>query len=153
MTFTEGVSKIFDLLFGWAVVISPLVGIIFISFVLSMISSIAWKYLTDQTLLRSLRDKTKSLHEELKKHKGDPKKLTELNAKMAKENFEIMKIQYKQSIKPMIATLIPFALAFVWIRKTYEPFGDVFLNMGGIWSYIVFSVVFSMIIRKVMKIY
>ena len=153
MTFTEGVSKVFDLLFGWAVVISPLVGIIFISFVLSMISSIAWKYLTDQTLLRSLRDKTKSLHEELKKNKGDPKKLAELNSKMAKENFEIMKIQYKQSIKPMIATLIPFALAFVWIRKTYEPFGDVFLSMGGIWSYIVFSVVFSMIIRKVMKIY
>ena len=72
---------------------------------------------------------------------------------MTKENFDIMKLQYKQSIKPMIATLVPFALAFVWIRKTYEPFGTVFLGMGGIWSYIVFSIIFSMVLRKLMKVY
>ena len=147
------VNEIFDFLFGWVVAISPLIGIIFISFVLSMLSTLAWKYLTDQTLLKSLREKTTSLREEFKKHKDDPKKLTELNAKMTKENFEVMKLQYKQSIKPMIVTLIPFALAFVWIRKTYEPFGTVFLGMGGIWSYIILSVIFSMILRKLMKVY
>jgi len=147
------VKEIFDFLFGWAVSISPLVGIIFISFILSMLSTIAWKYLTDQILLKSLKDKTKSMHDDFKKHKSDPKKLSELNAKMAKENFEIMKIQYKQSIKPMIITLIPFALAFVWIRKTYEPFGSILLGMGGIWTYIVLSVIFSMVLRKVMKVY
>jgi len=147
------VNEIFDFLFGWAVSISPLVGIIFISFILSMLSTIAWKYLTDQILLKSLREKSTSLREEFKKHKADPKKLAELNAKMTKENFDIMKLQYKQSIKPMIATLVPFALAFVWIRKTYEPFGTVFLGMGGIWSYIVFSIIFSMVLRKLMKVY
>ncbi len=143
----------FNFIFGWAVAISPLVGIIFVSLILSFISTIAWKYLTDQTLLKDIRERTKKVHEEFKKYKSDPKKLAELNSKMAKENLEAMKIQYKQSIKPMIVTLVPFALTFVWIRKTYEPFGDIFLNMGGIWTYIVFSVVFSMVLRKVMKVH
>ena len=147
------VNEIFDFLFGWAVAISPLVGIIFISFVLSVISTLSWKYLTDQLLLKTLREKTRSLQADFKKHKGDPKKLAELNSKMAKENIEAMKVQWKQSIKPMVITLIPFALAFVWIRKTYEPFGDIFLGMGGIGSYIVISIVLSMIIRKAMRVY
>ena len=147
------VSQIFNFLFGWAVAISPLIGIIFVSFVLSLLSSICWKYLTDQDLLKSVRESSSKLREEMKKHKDDPKKLSELNSKMAKESLETMKIQYKQSIKPMIATLIPFALAFVWIRNTYQPFGDIFLGMGAIWTYIIFSMVFSMILRKAMKVY
>ncbi len=149
----EVINNIFDFLFGWALVVSPLLGIIFISFVLSMISTLAWKYLTDQILLKSLREKSSSMREDFKKYKNDPKKMAELNSKMAKENFEIMKLQYKQSIKPMIATLIPFAFVFIWIRKTYEPLGAVFLGLGGIWTYIIFSIVFSMILRKVMKVY
>ena len=147
------VSEIFNFLFGWAVAISPLFGIIFVSFVLSMLSTLAWKYLTDQTLLKSLRDKTSSMREEFKKHKDDPKKLSEMNSKMMKENLEAMKLQYKQSIKPMIATLVPFMLVFVWIRKTYEPFGVLLLGMGAIWVYILFSFIFSIILRKVMKVY
>ena len=147
------VKGIFDFLFGWAVAISPLFGIIIISFILSMLSTLSWKYLTNQILLKGLRENTKKLHEELKKFRSDPKKLAELNSKATKENLEAMKIQYKQSIKPMIVTLIPFALAFVWIRNTYQPFGDIFLSMGGIGSYIIFSIIFSMILRKVMKVY
>ena len=156
----EVINKAFDFLFGWTIdkgnlypILSPLLGIIFISFVLSMISTLAWKYLTDQILLKSLREKSSSMREDFKKYKNDPKKMAELNSKMTKENFEIMKLQYKQSIKPMIATLIPFAFVFIWIRKTYEPFGAVFLGLGGIWTYIIFSIVFSMILRKVMKVY
>ncbi|MBI2148087.1 DUF106 domain-containing protein [Candidatus Woesearchaeota archaeon] len=149
----EVLNKFFDLLFGWAVVISPIFGIILVSFILSLLSTIAWKYLTDQILLKSLKEKTNSLREEIKKHKGDPKKMAELNSKMAKEGFENMKIQYKQSIKPMIATLIPFLFVFIWIRKTYEPFGTLFLGLGGIGAYILFSFIFSMILRSVMKVY
>ncbi len=147
------VNEIFGFIFGWAVLISPLFGIIFISFILSLLSSVAWKYLTDQNLLKSLREKTKTLQEDFKKHKSDPKKLAELNSRMAKENWEVMKLQYMQSIKPMLVTFVPFAFAFVWIRKTYEPFGPLFLGMGGIWTYIIFSVIFSMVLRKVMKVY
>ncbi len=147
------VKEILDFLFGWAVSISPLVGIVFIAFILSLLSTLSWKYLTDQTLLKSLREKTSTLRDELKKNKNDPKKLAELNSKMTKENFDVMKLQYKQSIKPMLATLIPFGLVFYWIQNTYKDSGTVFLGMGGIWSYIVFSIVFSMVIRKVMKVY
>ena len=147
------INSIFNFLFGWAVAISPLVGIIFISFVLSLLSSLSWKYLTDQVLLKEIREKTKNLHEQMKKNKDNPEKLKEINSKMAKENLEALKIQYKQSIKPMIATLIPFAFAFIWIRKTYEPFGNIFFSFGGIGTYIIFSIIFSMILRKAMRVY
>ena len=93
------------------------------------------------------------MREEFKKHKNDPKKLAEINSKMAKENLDIMKTQYKQSIKPMLITLIPFAFVFIWIRKIYEPLGDILFGMGGIWSYIVLSIVFSMVLRKLLKVY
>jgi uncharacterized membrane protein (DUF106 family) len=146
-------ESFFNFIFGWAVAISPLVGIIFISLVLSSISSIAWKYLTDQDLLKALREKNSKMREETKKHKDDPEKLKEINSKMAREALEDMKSQYKQSLKPMLVTLVPFALAFIWIRKTYEPLGDVFLMFGGIGTYIIFSIIFSMVLRKVMKVY
>ena len=146
-------EKFFDFIFGWAVSISPIVGIIFIAFLLSLLSTLSWKFLTDQVLLKSLREKNAKAREETKKYRDDPKKLAELNSKMAREALEDMKLQYKQSIKPMIATLIPFAFVFIWIRKTYEPLGAVFLGLGGIWTYIIFSIVFSMILRKVMKVY
>ena len=147
------VNEIFNFLFGWAYALSPLFCIIFISFILSLISSLSWKYLTDQSLLKSLREKTKEWQADFKRHKSDPKKLAELNSRMAKENWENMKLQYMQSIKPMLITFIPFALVFVWIRKTYEPLGSIFFNLGGIWTYIIFSVIFSMILRKLMKVY
>ncbi len=150
MTF---VDAIFDFLFGWAVAISPLFGIIIVSFVLSLLSTVSWKYLTDQVLLKDIRDRMKGAHAKMKEHKDNPEKLKEFNAKMAKENIEAMKIQWKQSLKPMIATMVPFAFAFIWIRKTYEPFGDVFLSFGGIGAYILFSIAFSMILRKVMKVH
>ncbi len=150
MTF---VDAIFDFLFGWSVGISPLFGIIIVSFVLSILSTVSWKYLTDQVLLKDIRERIKSTHAKMKEHKDNPEKLKELNSKMAKENFETMKIQWKQSLKPMLATMIPFAFAFIWIRKTYEPFGDVFLSFGGVGAYILFSIAFSMILRKVMKVY
>lgn len=146
-------ERFFEIIFGWAVAMSPLLGIILISFVLSMISTLSWKYLTDQILLKSIKEKTQSMKEEFKKHKSDPNKLTELNAKFAKENWDAMKTQYKQSIKPMIVTMIPFFLVFAWVTKTYKPLGDIFLGMGGIGTYILFSVIFSMILRKVMKVY
>ena len=156
----EIINKIFEFLFGWAVdpnntsaIFSPLFGIIFISFILSAISSLSWKFLTDQDVLKALREKNTKMREELKKYKDDAKKVAELNAKMAKDALEDMKTQYKQSLKPMIVTLVPFALAFIWIRKTYEPLGHIFFTFGGIGTYIIFSIVFSMIIRKVMKVY
>ncbi len=147
------VDAIFDLLFGWAVAISPLLGIIIISFVLSVLSTVSWKYLTDQVLLKDIRERMKGGHAKLKEHKDNPEKLKELNSKMAKENIDAMKVQWKQSIKPMLVTMVPFAFAFIWIRKTYEPFGEIFLSFGGIGAYIIFSIVFSMILRKVMKVY
>ncbi|HLC58881.1 MAG TPA: EMC3/TMCO1 family protein [Candidatus Nanoarchaeia archaeon] len=149
----EFINNIFEFLFGWAVAISPLVGIIFISFVLSLISTLSWKYLTNQILLKSLRERSKAMSSEIKKYKMDPVKLKESQGKFAKENIDIMKTQYKQSLKPMLVTLVPFALAFVWIRKVYEPFGDVFLGIGGIWTYLIFSIIFSIVLRKLLKVY
>lgn len=147
------IDSIFNFLFGWAVAISPLVGIIFVSFVLSLLSTLSWKYLTDQILLKELREKTKALHAQVKNNKDNPAKLKEINSKMAKENLESLKLQYKQSIKPMIATLIPFAFAFSWIRNNSAFQADIFLSFGGVGSYIIFSIIFSMILRKAMKVY
>src|SRR3989338_9470100 len=142
------VDQILGFLFGWAINISPLFGIIVISFILSLVSLLAFKYLTDQELMKSFKERSKEMQNEIKKHKNDPKKMMEVNKKVQAEQMDLIIQQFKQSLKPMLVTLIPFILIFTWIRNIYEPFGTVFLGMGGIGNYIVFSLIFSLILRK-----
>ena len=54
---------------------------------------------------------------------------------------------FKSSMKPMFVTIIPFLLLFVWLRSVYDP-----VLSSWIWYYIGFSVVASIILRKVMNV-
>jgi uncharacterized membrane protein (DUF106 family) len=149
----NGANALFNFLFLWAVNVDPLFGIFLVAAILSLISVVSWKYLTDQTLLKDLRERTKKMQAQIKEHRGNPDKMKEINSKMGKDQMQAIKLQYKQSIKPMMVTLIPFAFVYVWIRNTYEPFGDILFSFGGVGTYIIFTIVLSMVLRKIMKVY
>jgi len=59
-------------------------------------------------------------------------------------------VMMKSSFKPMFVTIIPFLLLFAWLRGIYG--GEDPLLGGWIWYYLGFSVVSSIIIRKIMKV-
>ena len=123
--------------------IQPKISIAIFSVVVTTISTLAQKWLTNQEHLKSLKKRQKELQKELKNVK-EPKLMQELNAEMMK----ITGIMFKSSMKPMFVTIVPFLFLFSWLRGVYIPL----LGNSWIWYYLGYSVLASMIIRKVFKV-
>ncbi len=102
-----------------------------VSFVVTLISTLAYKYTTDQGLIKRTKEDIKKLRDKQKKHRDDKEKMLEIQQKMMSKNMIIM----KQSFKPMIYTVIPFLLVFAWLAANlvFVPLQpnqsfDVYLN-------------------------
>ena len=121
----------------------PKVSIAIFSVAVTLISTLAQKWLTNQEHLRSLKKRQKEIQKELKKCKDD-NIMKELNLEMMK----IMGVMFKSSMKPMFVTIIPFLLLFVWLRGIYDPV----MGSSWIWYYIGYSIAASIILRKVLKV-
>jgi uncharacterized membrane protein (DUF106 family) len=121
----------------------PKTAILIVSVIVTLISTLAHKWLTNQEHMKSLKKRQKEIQKELKGCK-DECKMKELNSEMLKMTGVMM----KSSFKPMFVTIIPFLLLFGWLRGIYVPI----MGNGWIGYYIGFSIVASMILRKVMKV-
>lgn len=99
--------------------LNPILAIIIISVSLSAIITILYKYLTDQNLMKSLREQSKAYQKEMKEHKNNPEKMMEIQ----KKSMEVTMKMMKQSFKPMLFTMIPILLIFGWLNAhlAYEP--------------------------------
>ena len=122
---------------------NPKISIAVFSIVVTSISMLVQKWLTNQEHLKSLKKRQKEIQKELKGCK-DGKLMKELNAEMMK----LTGVIFKSSMKPMFVTIIPFLILFSWLRGIYVPL----LGNSWIWYYLGFSVASSMILRKVFKI-
>lgn len=122
---------------------NPKIALLIVSVIVTLISTLAHKWLTNQDHLKSLKKRQKEIQKELKGCK-DECKLKELNSEMLK----LTGVMMKSSFKPMFVTIIPFLLLFGWLRGIYVPI----MGGGWIWYYLGFSVVASIIIRKVMDV-
>ncbi len=140
----------FNFIFGWALKLSSLLGIIIITFIITLLTTLVYKYFTDQEALKKVKEDNKRLQQEMKDHKGDVKKMAELQKEVFQKGFiEPMKHQWK----PLLITFLPFILIFGWLRVTYANAGDIFLGMGWFGTYIIFSILFSMVLRKILNVY
>lgn len=144
-------DSFFNLLFGWAMDISPVLGLIIITLVASLIVTLSYKYLTDQKKMKELKDSMKQMQTDVKNYKEDPSKMMEYNKEIMGKNLEY----FKQGWKPMVFTLIPFLIMFGWLRTAYEGIDLNFLGLlhNWFWVYFIFSIIFTTILRKLMKVY
>ncbi len=122
---------------------NPLVGLMILSFFVTLFITIVTHFMTDKKRMKELKDKQKFLRGEMKKCKDNPQKVMELNKQMMEDLPE----QMKQSFKPMIITIIPLLILFKWLRGTFV---DILPHW--IWYYIGFSMLFSIVLRKVFKL-
>jgi len=129
--------------FEEAVAANPKMILALISIVITFFSTLAHKWLTNQEHLKSLKDRQKELQKEMKENK-DPTFLQEAQSELMK----ITGAMLKSSMRPLIVTILPFLILFTWLRTIYTPI----MGSSWIWYYIGFSVVASMIIRKVLKV-
>ena len=89
------------------------------------------------------------LQKEIKSLKNDPKKMMEKQKEIMDINLKMM----KHNIKPMLITFIPLLIIFGWLRTTYDPLGKLIFGLSWFWVYLISAILFSIIIRKVLKIY
>jgi uncharacterized membrane protein (DUF106 family) len=131
---------------------NALISIIILSFVLSMIVTLIYKFLTNQALMKELKTEMKKMQGQMKAEK-DPKKLSEIQKKSMSLNMKLM----KQSFKPMLITILPFFAIFAWLRSVYGDITVITLpfwphTLGWIGTYIIFSLIFSTVLRKLLKV-
>ena len=87
--------------------------------VTTLITTIIYKYATDQKRLKEIKTKLKALRKKQKEYKNDTKKVMALQKDMMSLNMEMM----KQSFKSMLYTFIPLILLFTWMSANiaYDP--------------------------------
>jgi len=82
-----------------------------ISFIISIGLIIVTKYLTDQKLMKELKDSIKKYQDEAKLNKSNPKKMMEIQRKTMELNLQYM----KHSFKPTLYSFIPIIILFGWM--------------------------------------
>ena len=151
----NGVHYVLDPTLGWFLRWNLTWGMMIIVFFIALLSMIAQKYGTDQKKLKELKSEQKKLQEEMKQYREHPQKFLELQ----KKQMEFMKESFKLSTRPLMFTGIPFFLLFRWFSDLFTAGSGFTLaadpkifGMGWFWFYLVFTLVFSMVLRKVMKV-
>ena len=97
----------------------PLVAIVCISFLVSLIVTLLYRLLTNQSEMRELKQRLKDYQKEIKEHKNDPKKMMELQKKMMELNMKY----FVKSMKPTLISFLPIILILGWMGNHfgYEP--------------------------------
>ncbi|MFT4297560.1 MAG: EMC3/TMCO1 family protein [Candidatus Woesearchaeota archaeon] len=98
---------------------NPLLAIFIISLTLSVMITIIYKLMTDQELMKTLKQDLKSIQKEVKALKDHPEKMMKKQQEAMEKNMKYM----MHSLKPTLITFIPILLVFGWLNANfaYEP--------------------------------
>lgn len=126
-------------------------NLILMAFIITGIITLAYKFLTDQKLMKELKDEMKSMQKEMKEFKNNPEKMMSLQKDVMSKNMKYM----MQSMKPTLFTFIPIIIIFGWLRAYYTGLGnpDVLFGLSWFWSYFIVTIVLSISLRKLLKIH
>ncbi len=92
-----------------------LLAILALSLFVSVTIILVTKYMTDQALMKKLKEDLKEHQKQIKESKGNPTKAMELQKKSMELNMKYM----THSLKPTIITFIPIILIFSWMSATF----------------------------------
>ncbi len=124
-------------------------GMVAVVVVLSLFMTIIQKYATDQKTLREMREEQKRLQEEIKKFAPGSKEHSELGMKSMKLMGPMLKI----GMRPVIYTAIPIILFFRWFSDYFSIVDFRFFGfLSWFWFYLIGTIIFSSILRKILKV-
>jgi len=121
--------------------------------VITLLITVVQKFTVDQNVMRELKADSKKMRKELKAVKDNPEKFQQHQKKM----MELSMKQMKMSFKPMMYYMIPLIVFFTWMRNVM---GAIVVlrppiwpwEMGYLGTYILLSIFFSTIFRKILKV-
>ena len=125
-------------------------GMTILVLIIAIFMTLIQKYATDQKTLKEIKAEQKKLNQEAKQFRHDPEKMMEFNKKILPMSMQMMKL----SMRPIIYTAIPLILFFRWFVDYFAAFESFrfFGFLSWFWFYLLGSIIFSSILRKVLKI-
>ena len=123
-------------------------GMLIFSALIGLFIILIQKYTTDQETLREIKKEQKILQLEMKKYREDPKKLMELQKKQLSFLPKTMEI----TMRPLMYTSLPIILFFRWFNDYFLETGTKIFGMNWFLAYLISSIIFTTIFRKVFKV-
>jgi len=113
------ISSFLDPVFSPLLNLPILWAVILLSFFISLIITLIYKYTTDQNLMKQLKDEMKEFQKRIKELKKEPEKAMEIQKKSMKTNMKYM----GQSMKSTLYSFLPIILIFGWMNANFafEP--------------------------------
>ena len=98
---------------------SPFWLIVVLSFAVSAIITLVYKLMTNQVLMKSMKERQKEYSKQMKELRSEPEKMMKVQKEAMKANMDYMKL----SFKPTLVTMLPIILLFGWMagHLAYEP--------------------------------
>lgn len=112
-------EKILDPVFRPLLDLGYLWTIVILSFILTLLITLVYKFATNQVLMKKLKAEMKGLQKEAKALRDNPKKAMVHQKKLMEKNMQYM----KHSLKPTLYTFIPIIIIFGWLNANlaYYP--------------------------------
>ncbi len=155
----EGVHAFLDPTLGALLNWNINLGFFAVVLFFTLLTTLLQKYLTDQEMLKHLREEQKAIQAQMKQVREHPEKLLELNQKSIEITMKIMPI----TMRPVMYTTVPFLLLLRWFG---DYFADVSVKIFGlfnssgsflfpnwVWAYLLASIVLSIFLRKWLKVH
>jgi len=92
--------------------LSPLIIVAVMSFVITVLITIIYKFTTKQDLMKQLKEEMKELQKEMRGLRNDPTKMMEVQQKSMATNMKYM----SHSFRATFFTLVPAILFFGWMN-------------------------------------
>src|SRR3989338_6846644 len=108
------IQTILDPVFGPLLQFGPLVTLVVVSFFVSLISTLVYKWLTNQSEMKRLKEEIKGYQTQMKTVRDTPEKVMGLQKQAMALNMDYM----KKSFTPTIVTMLPLLLIFGWLQAT-----------------------------------
>lgn len=156
---STSVHSVFDPSLGALLNYNLNAGFLMIVGFLTLVTVLLQKYTTDQATIKELKEEQKLLQSEMKKYRDHPEKFMEFQKQSMEASFKIMPL----IMRPIMYTAVPFILLFRWFGDyftsiTAEIYGTfstqgVALLPSWIWAYLLTSIFFSIVFRKMFKVH
>jgi len=115
MGFFSFLDPVLNFIFGPLLNLSPFFAIMIMSFIISLIIVLIYKYATNQSLMKQLKSEIKELQKQAKELKEEPEKAMAVQKKAMQTNMKYM----MQSMKATLITFIPIIIIFGWLQAHF----------------------------------
>lgn len=119
MAWLSFLDPVLNVIFWPLLQLPPFWGIVLVSFVISLLITLIYKWTTDQNLMKQLKDEIKTFQKQAKELRSNPEEAMKVQKRAMETNMKYM----MHSLKPTLFTFIPIILIFGWLQANiaFQP--------------------------------